>query len=288
MDGTLLNENIEVTPRAADAILRLQDAGIEFAVATGRTLESGYSLVKEHGITCAFVELNGARLFDENEELQFTREISKEDTKELIRILDNYDIQNEFITQEVTYSNQTVEDYVQSFMAVYQSINEELADEAAIEAVRERLTSMNIQTVDTYDFLYQDPNLNVLKVIANAAVDDDVSILADIQADIEAQLPDLIVTSAGPNNIEVNSIHANKGKAVAEYAAARGFKADEVITIGDNLNDLTMLEWSEHSYAVENAHPRAKEVATYLAPSHTEHAVVQIIERVLDGKNLAF
>lgn len=49
-----------------------------------------------------------------------------------------------------------------------------------------------------------------------------------------------------------------------------------------------MLEWADHSYAVSNAHPRAKKVATYQAPSHKEDAVAQIIERVLEGKSLRF
>ena len=75
---------------------------------------------------------------------------------------------------------------------------------------------------------------------------------------------------------------------MAEYATSQGYKPSEVITIGDNINDLTMLEWADHSYAVSNAHPRAKKVATYQAPSHKEDAVAQIIERVLEGKSLRF
>jgi HAD-superfamily hydrolase, subfamily IIB len=85
MDGTLLDEKIEVTNRVTEAILRAQDAGIEFAVATGRTVESGYSLIKERGITCPFIELNGARYFDENEKLQYTRDMKKMMLKHLFK-----------------------------------------------------------------------------------------------------------------------------------------------------------------------------------------------------------
>ncbi len=286
MDGTLLNENIEITSRAAHAIARAQDAGLDFAVATGRTVDSGYTLVKEHGLTCPFIELNGARLFDRDEQLQFTRAIDKEDTKSLIQILHHYGVHHEFITQDATYSKQSLADYVEAFKAVFQSINKSLTDEEATEIVSERLHHLNVQKVDNYDFLYQDFNIQVLKLLANAT--DDLSILRDIQADVEKELPDLIVTSASTNNLEINNIHANKGKAVAEYAASQGYKPSEVITIGDNINDLTMLEWADHSYAVANAHNKAKEVAAYHAPSHTEDAVAQIIERVLDGKSLRF
>jgi len=286
MDGTLLNENVEISKRATEAILRAQNAGLDFAIATGRTVDSGYSLAQEQGITCPFIELNGARMFDRNEDLQFTRAIDKENTKALIDTLENYGIHNEFITQDATFSNKTLEEYIESFKDVFQSINRSLTDEEAVEIIRDRLASLKIQTVDNYDFLYQDPNIDVLKALVNAT--DDLSILDEIKNKIEKNQPDLIVTSASMNNIEVNNIHANKGKAVAEYAASQGYKPSEVITIGDNINDLTMLEWAEHSYAVANARTEAKEVATYLAPSHTEDAVAQIIERVLDGKSLRF
>lgn len=286
MDGTLLNEKIEMTPRAAEAIFRAQEAGLDFAIATGRTIGSGYTIIQEQGITSPFIELNGARLFDREGNIQFTRAIQKDETKELINIIENYGIHNEFITQDVTYSNQTLADYIQAFKAVFQSINPSLSDEAAVEVIKSRLSTLNVQTVDDYSFLYQNTDIQVLKTLLNA--DKNLSILKEIQHTVEENLPGLIVTSASTNNIEINNKQANKGQAVAEYATSQGYKPSEVITIGDNINDLTMLEWADHSYAVANAHQRAKEVATYQAPSHTEDAVAQIIERVLDGKSLRF
>jgi len=286
MDGTLLNENIEISDRSIEAIVRAQDAGVEFAIATGRTVDSGYSLVKERGITCPFIELNGARLFDAEENLQFTRAIENDDIKMLIDILDDYDVHHEFITQEGTYSNRSLDEYIQSAKAVYQSLNKDLSDSEVTEIISDRLSSLNVKTVDNYSFLYQDTSQQVLKTLANAG--DDLSVLSDISEHIKKEMPELIVTSASTHNIEINNIRANKGQAVAEYAQARGYKASEVITIGDNINDLTMLHWAEHSYAVANGHAQAKKVARYQAPSHTEDSVAQVIERVLDGKSLQF
>lgn len=286
MDGTLLNENVELSDRAAEAIFRAQRAGLEFAIATGRTVESGYSIVQEKGISCPFIELNGARMFNEREELQFTRPIAHENTKTLIEILDSYDVHNEFITEDGIYSNKSLDDYVEAFKGVFQSINQSLGDEEVTQIVKERLQNFDIEMVDDYGFLYQNPDINVLKMLANAT--DDVSILAEIRKEVELNVDNIIVTSASTNNLEINHVRANKGQAVSEFAAAKGYKPNEVITIGDNINDLTMLEWAEHSYAVANAHPKAKQVAKYSAPSHADFAVAQIIERVLDGKSLQF
>lgn len=286
MDGTLLNEKVEVTDRVTEAILRAQDAGIEFAVATGRTVDSGYSLIKERGISCPFIELNGARYFDENEKLHYTRDMEKKDVQKLIHILEYYEVNNEFLTQKGSYSKRTLNDYLTSFKSVFKNINKDMTDEEALEYATKRMDDFNLNTVSDFSFLYQDPNIQVLKTLAHAH--DNLSLLNEVQTTIEKELPDLIVTSASTFSLEVNHVEANKGQAVAELAQERGYTADEVITIGDNINDLTMLEWATHSYAVANAHTSAKDAAAYIAPSHADYAVAQIIERVLAGKSLRF
>lgn len=286
MDGTLLNEKVEITDRVSEAILRAQDAGIEFAVATGRTVSSGYSLIKERGIACPFIELNGARYFDENEQLHYTKDMNKEDVQKLIHILEYYEVNNEFLTQKGAYSKRTLNEYLMSFKSVFKNINKDMTDEEAIEYAAKRMDDFNLNTVSDFSFLYQDPNIQVLKTIAHAH--DNLPLLNEIQTTIEKELPDLIVTSASTFSLEVNHVEANKGKAVAELAKERGYSADEVITIGDNINDLTMLQWATHSYAVANAHTSAKEAAANIAPSHADYAVAQIIERVIDGKSLRF
>ncbi|SHE77358.1 hypothetical protein SAMN02745249_01127 [Atopostipes suicloacalis DSM 15692] len=286
MDGTLLNEKVEVTDRVTEAILRAQDAGIEFAVATGRTVDSGYSLIKERGISCPFIELNGARYFDENEKLHYTRDMEKKDVQKLIHILEYYEVNNEFLTQKGSYSKRTLNDYLTSFKSVFKNINKDMTDEEALEYATKRMDDFNLNTVSDFSFLYQDPNIQVLKTLAHAH--DNLPLLNEIQTTIEKELPDLIVTSASTFSLEVNHVEANKGQAVAELAQERGYTADEVITIGDNINDLTMLEWATHSYAVANAHTSAKDAAAYIAPSHADYAVAQIIERVLAGKSLRF
>src|SRR5699024_9236279 len=139
MDGTLLNEKVEVTDRVTEAILRAQDAGIEFAVATGRTVDSGYSLIKERGISCPFIELNGARYFDENEKLHYTRDMEKKDVQKLIHILEYYEVNNEFLTPKGSYSKRTLNDYLTSFKSVFKNINKDMTDEEALEYATKRM-----------------------------------------------------------------------------------------------------------------------------------------------------
>ncbi len=286
LDGTLLNENVEISDRTADAILTAQDAGIEFAIATGRTVEGGYSLAQKKGIKCPFIELNGARFFDENEKLHFTRNIEQENVEELIQILQHYKVHNEFITQNGTYSSNSLEEHIKVYESIFADINKLMSKDEVTNFVLNHLDDSSIKQVNDYDFLIGQSELQLLKVVLNAQ--EDRASLKKIKKAVNQNLPDLIVTSAHSLNIEINHMQANKGQAVADFAKIRGYTADEVITVGDNLNDLSMLEWATHSYAVDNAHKRAKKAATYSAPNHADEAVTQIIEKVLAGDKLTF
>ena len=286
LDGTLLNEHAEISNRAANAILTAQDAGIEFAIATGRTVGGGYSLAQKKEIKCPFIELNGARLFDENDKLHFTRDITQKDKEELIQILQHYKVHNEFITQEGTFSNNSLEEHIQSYTDVFSDINKSMSGDDVTAFVKQHLKKFKIKYVTDYDFLIEQSELQLLKVLLNAQKDRES--LMKIKKAVNQNLPELIVTSASNFNLEINHIQANKGQAVSDLAQMRGYKADEVITIGDNINDLTMLEWASHSYAVDNAHKLAKKAATYSAPSHEDEAVARIIEKVLAGDRLSF
>jgi hypothetical protein len=286
MDGTLLNENIEITANTTAAIMRAQDAGVEIAVATGRNVDEGYSLLKAKGLTMPFIGSNGARVFDENEKLLITHAIEKADVRALIAILDNYDIHHQFFTQNGSFSTKSVDEYVKTFTAVFKSINPTMTEEELSVYLYEHSATMDLEIVDSYDFLYQDPKVQVLKSIANANAD--IEILDDIQKNIESNLNNIIVTSSSPHNLEINNKYANKGQALSDFAKQRGYSPDEVITIGDSLNDITMLQWATHSYAVENAHQEVKSVAKYKAPSHTQEPVARIIDKVLAGDKLTF
>lgn len=65
-----------------------------------------------------------------------------------------------------------------------------------------------------------------------------------------------------------------------------GFGPEETMTFGDYLNDLEMLQVSEHSYAMENAHEAVK-VARFSAPSNRDSGVMKVIKEKCFNRRLA-
>ena len=92
---------------------------------------------------------------------------------------------------------------------------------------------------------------------------------------------DLDVTSSAADNIEVTHINAQKGLAVEAYAQSQGYTLDEVATIGDSLNDRSMLQMAKHSYAMDNAPDHIKAMAQNIAPANTIDGVAIILEQLI-------
>ncbi len=80
--------------------------------------------------------------------------------------------------------------------------------------------------------------------------------------------------------LEVSAPGVDKGAALARVAGSRGIEAKNVAAVGDMMNDLPMLQWAGHRYAVANAHPELLRIGRPL-PHHDDDAVAQLLEQVI-------
>ena len=95
---------------------------------------------------------------------------------------------------------------------------------------------------------------------------------------IEA-LGGLHLTSSIPDNIEVNVQGADKGHALEALAQRLGVPQQEVMALGDNGNDVTMLQYAGVSVAMGDGSPEAKAAAKYVTVPHTEDGLARALER---------
>jgi Cof subfamily protein (haloacid dehalogenase superfamily) len=84
----------------------------------------------------------------------------------------------------------------------------------------------------------------------------------------------------------------SKGVALERWAAARGITRDEIMAIGDNLNDLEMLSFAGRPVAMANSAPSLMEIAARrgweIAPANDEDGVAQIVESVLESRDVQY
>ena len=101
---------------------------------------------------------------------------------------------------------------------------------------------------------------------------------------LEQYIPkDLTVTLSGYHWVDVMKPGVHKGSAMKALMTQMGITPDMCMAFGDYLNDVALLASVTHSYAMENAHPKLKEIAAHIAPSNDQSGVIAVIrENVLE------
>ena len=73
----------------------------------------------------------------------------------------------------------------------------------------------------------------------------------------------------------------DKSVTLARYAADRGIDAADVVAFGDMPNDVQMLGWAGHGYAMASGHPDALAAANLVAPPFEDDGVARVLEERL-------
>ena len=88
---------------------------------------------------------------------------------------------------------------------------------------------------------------------------------------------ELSVILSGEHWVDAMRRGVHKGGAMRALQEKLRIAPEECMAFGDYLNDCELLESVGESYAMENAHPRLKEMARYIAPRNDEDGVLRVI-----------
>jgi len=93
-------------------------------------------------------------------------------------------------------------------------------------------------------------------------------------------------STSKPFFIEVNDKGISKGDSLDVLCKKLGLTKDNVMALGDGLNDLSMIEFAGMGVAVDNANPVLKEAANFISKSNDEDGFAYAIEKfILNNEN---
>ena len=129
-----------------------------------------------------------------------------------------------------------------------------------------------------------EPNIDFLKdetIIKILFQNNDRQYLETIEREMTKEtLSQFSISYSGNRYIEFNSQGVSKGNALLQLAKELGINQDEMISIGDNNNDISMLEVAGLGIAVANATTDAKEAAKVVSEyTNNQSAIAQVIEQ---------
>lgn len=223
------------------------------------------------------ITLNGAQVFDKEGNSLFTVSIPNNQAISVLDILDANGIYYEVATNDGLYSENQAK-RIESFASMVATHLPHLTYKMAIAMASAKLELLHITYVDSIRAILEEKNLEVLKIICFHT--EGPAVLGPVGKQISL-LGDLAVTSSGQNNIEVNHKNAQKGIAVAHVAHERGISLEEVMTIGDNFNDVSMLQVAGVSFAMGNAEIEVKDYAKYTTDTNLESGAGKAILRAI-------
>ncbi|MGM0752892.1 MAG: HAD family hydrolase [Bacillota bacterium] len=276
MDGTLLNENQEISEANKQAILDAQQRGVEVIVATGRSYEEARYVIKEAGISCDIICANGAEVRNQNGEIVYQAGIESVRAKEIAAALNQIGIYFEIYTDQGTYT-ENYEMGIELIVDIFTTANPNVSEQQVRQAAKERFEKGHIKLVDDYGILFEDSSQLVYKFLVFSF---DEKQLTEANEKLH-EIAGIAISSSGKENIEVNSLEAQKGVALEKLLNDKGLSVKHAMAMGDNLNDLSMMKVVGRPVAMGNALDQVKEFCPYSTATNREDGVAKAIQEAL-------
>ena len=261
MDGTLLNAAHEISEENIKAIKYAQSQGITVVIATGRAFYEANSPVNQTDLKLPYICLNGAEVRDESFNIMSTSNLNRELINRITNELKSEDIYYQVYTNLGIYTENPQRD-----LEIYIDIAERAGQKADVEKIKAGIQK-RIEIV--------------MKILA---FDSDLAKIDRVSEKL-AQSESLAISSSSRGNIEITHSDAQKGIALETIAERLNIDMENVMAIGDNMNDISMLERVGYSVSMANAASEVKAVATYTTDSNEESGVGKAIMKLIQENN---
>lgn len=277
MDGTLLNSRHEIDDESVKAIKRAEEAGIVFAISTGREYDNVEPFLKKHNIRCQCVLMNGAEYRDEDGNIVEVINIDTDVASEIIDILNRDKVSARIFTNKGVYTSDTREEALKEMTYRTMSFNPQMTVEEATEEAKKQPYFLQLKYIDNMDEFLKS-GIEIRKFVA---FHKDIELIDNMKKEI-GKFKGIAVSSSFKDNIEITHMTAQKGIILAKVAQKMGFDRSEVMVLGDSFNDYSMFEVFEESVAMENAVPEIKQIAKYVTDTNDNLGVAKAINKVVD------
>ena len=281
MDGTLLNHNHKIPKENVKLINFAKNQGIEFVVATGRAYYEALPALNEENINCDVISFNGGIVYDKNGNIISMTPMTPKDLYYTIEILKSFDISYQLYTKNTIYTT-SIETDINAYIDLIRSNGYEPDEDHLRGEAQLKLDMGYITEVDNIELYLNEKENPPIKVIA---ISNDISKLKNATKLLSAN-KNISVTSSGANNIEIMHKDATKGEALKEIAKIYDIELENIVAIGDNLNDQAMLDIVGYSVAMKNGNQILKEQAKYITEkTNSEGGVGDTIFKLIEQNN---
>ena len=253
IDGTILPWANDFTPGLRNCIKKLQQNGVKVVLVTGRMHSSAIHVAKDLGLDTPIISYQGGLIKDIDGNTIHEEDMAISTAKEII----------EWSRKENIHLNLYLDD--------------KLYVEKDDDEVKQYTQGKYIEyTVESFD------NLGINKVNKLLAIDfNDADRVTGWVEYLKGKYPDLYIVKSTPYFCEISSPTAKKSIGVNYLREMWGFKKEEVLTIGDQNNDIDLVTCGGIGVAMGNATEELKACADYITDTVDNDGFVKAVEKFI-------
>lgn len=279
LDGTLLNSYGQISEKNRNALNKAKEHNAEIIIASGRTTDSVRNIANDIGAKGYIICGNGSLIYDlQKEEIIYDKFIDKKKALQIIEICEQNSIYYNIYTEN---------------MVITKTLNNNVLFHYQENASKpdNKKTKINI-VQDIYKYVEELENQHILKI----TISDSNSIIfngiirklrniKDIDVLDVAHMSRKIIKTGTEETVieyyytEITSKNVDKWYAIEYLMDKLNIQREEVMAIGDNVNDKMMIENAGCGVAMGNSAPYIKESADIVVSNNNEDGVAEAIEQ---------
>ncbi|PLT33845.1 Cof-type HAD-IIB family hydrolase [Bacillus sp. V5-8f] len=260
LDGTLLTDEKQISPRSKAILSRLKNEGHEVMIATGRPYRSSELYYRELDLRTPIVNFNGAFVHHPRNTSWgvFHTPMDISVAKEIVEACDHF-----------RYHNIIAE--------VRDDIYFHYHDEKLIDIFK--MGNPRVTTGDLRNFLEDSPTSMLIHTDEQY-----VTQIRQHLSDVHAEVIDHRRWADPFHVIEIVKSGLNKAVGIQKVAATLGIPRERIIAFGDEDNDLEMLDYAGTGVAMGNAIAQLKNVANAITLTNQEDGIAVFLEEKFNIK----
>ena len=277
LDGTLLNSKHEISVENIEALKYAQQQGIEVAIATGRTYGNALALCKKVGLKTHIISNNGSFVYTKNGKLLEKTGIDMQYVKDGLCWLQDHHYSYSICTDKNFFMPDNISSLLIRDFENAKEVDAVWNDDNVRQMIKSKIMKLDgLQLMkNVADVLKQDVTIGHISV---TTFDKDK---ISAGTDYFSAYKDLSVVASESIIFDVMHSSVSKGNGLQYLVDHLGISFQDVMAIGDNYNDISMLERVGYSVAIGNAEQDVKKVCKHISLTNDLHGVAHIINELV-------
>lgn len=260
IDGTLLQSNGRLHRSTKEAIHYVQQKGVDVTLVTSRSYPSASKLAKALKINVPIVSNRGAFIANTLEEPIFEKKIDADVAFEIVRFLEGFQSQFRLVNEEYSIGNRSKMTNNLMTKTIFSSADPAFYSHQFVDIVSEALTDnpMNPSMIEVYF--------------------EDEEDLDDVVKALKGMFSEINLVKVNKLKLEIVPEGVTKLTGLLRVGEQLGLTSKEMVYIGDDLDDIPLIDAVGLGVAMGNSPFEVKKAADWVTRSNNQHGVTYMVK----------